>query len=350
MIKHMQEDSIQIDGSFGEGGGQILRTSLSLSAITGKPFEIFNIRAKRKTPGLSYQHLQAVNAVAKICNAKVTGNNLHSTNLTFYPREIQAGDYYFPIGTAGSVSLVLQSVFYPLNLINVSSSVTIVGGTHVLQSPCTDYLNLQWLYFLRKIGFQAEIQIMNAGFYPRGNGKIFTKIHPGNQKNPLRIDDRGKLIHVRGVSMVGNLNITIAHRQRLQAQKRLSDYGISHEISVEEASAVGKGTMLLLLGRFEHSQCCYFSLGAPGKLAEIVADEACDEFFSFLETKGVIDEYLADQLIIPLALTRETSHFITPKITQHLLTNSEVVKLFLPVAITISGKLHEEGSVEISIR
>jgi RNA 3'-terminal phosphate cyclase (ATP) len=342
-----QEDIVRIDGSFGEGGGQILRTSLSLSAITKKPFEIYNIRANRKVPGLSFQHLQAVNATVTVCNAKVVGNSLRSTSLMFYPGEIQAGVHRLSIGTAGSVSLVLQSVFYPLSMTSKPSSVTIMGGTHVIHSPCTDYLKLQWLSYLKKIGFQAEIQTIKAGFYPRGNGEIHARIDPSDQRNPLQIHDRGKLLRVMGISMVSNLDIIIAQRQQLQAQKRLSEYGIPHEISLGKMPSVGKGTMLLLLGMFEHSQCCYFSLGAPGKLAEIVADEACSELFSFLKTKGVVDEYLVDQLIIPLALTKGTSSFTTPRITPHLLTNIEVVKLFMPVVINISGKLNEEGSVEI---
>ncbi|OHB34987.1 MAG: RNA 3'-terminal-phosphate cyclase [Planctomycetes bacterium GWA2_39_15] len=343
----MRNDIIKIDGSFGEGGGQILRTALSLSAITKKPFEIYNIRASRKTPGLSPQHLQAVNATAQICNAEVIGNQLRSTDLKFYPGEIQAGTYHFNIGTAGSVSLVLQTIFYPLSLADKPSLITIIGGTHVTHSPCIDYLTQQWLYFLKKIGFDAAIKTLRAGFYPRGGGEVSVRINPASLQHPLRIDDRGKFIKVKGLSTISNLDINIAQRQQLQAKKRLLEYGIPHEISVEEMPAIGKGTMLLLVGKFEHSQCCYFSLGAIGKRAETVADEACNEFFHFLKTKGIIDEYLADQLIIPLALTKGSSLFITPRITQHLLTNIDVVKLFLPVSIDVSGNLSEEGFVKI---
>ncbi|MBU6391444.1 MAG: RNA 3'-phosphate cyclase [Planctomycetes bacterium] len=343
----MCNNIIKIDGSFGEGGGQILRTALSLSAITKKPFEIYNIRANRKTPGLSYQHLQAVNATARICNAGVVGNQLRSTDLKFYPGEIQSGDYHFDIGTAGSISLVLQTIFYPLSLSEKPSLVTIIGGTHVTHSPCVDYLTQQWLYFLKRIGFHAEIQTLKAGFYPHGGGEVAVEIEPASSQYPLRIEDRGKLIQVKGISTVSNLDINIAQRQQLQAKKRLLERNIPHEISVEERPSIGKGTLLLLLGKFENSQCCYFGLGAIGKRAETVADEACNEFFSFLETKGVIDEYLTDQLIVPLVLTKGTSQFSTPRITQHLLTNVEVVKLFLPVRIDVSGDLNEEGFIEI---
>ncbi|MFN3531563.1 MAG: RNA 3'-terminal phosphate cyclase [Candidatus Brocadia sp.] len=344
----MSNDVIKIDGSFGEGGGQILRTALSLSAITKRPFEIFSIRANRKIPGLSHQHLQAVNATAQICNAETIGNQLRSTDLKFYPGEVKPGTYHIDIGTAGSVSLVLQTIFYPLSLANKPSSVAIIGGTHVSHSPCIDYLSQQWLFFLKKIGFDAEIKTLKAGYYPRGGGEVLVKINPAKPQHPLRIENRGKLIQVMGMSTVSNLDINIALRQQTQAKKKLLERNIPHEISVGETPAMGKGTMLLLVGKFENSQCCYFSLGAIGKRAETVADEACNEFFSFLETNGVIDEHLADQLIIPLALTKGTSQFITPKITQHLLTNIEIVKLFLPVTVDISGNLNEEGTVKIS--
>lgn len=343
----MQKDLIKIDGSFGEGGGQILRTSLSLSAITKTPFEIYNIRANRKTPGLSYQHLQAVNAASQICSAEVIGNQLRSTDLKFFPGDIQAGTYHLNIGTAGSISLVLQTIFYLLSLVNNPSSVTITGGTHVIYSPCIDYLIQQWLYYVRQIGFHADILLLKAGFYPRGGGEVLLNISPATPRYPLRVVDRGKLIQVKGISMVSNLDINIAHRQQMQAKKRLSECGIPHEIVVEERTSPGKGTMLMLIGKFEHSQCCYFSLGAIGKRAETVADEACSELLSFMKTRGVIDEYLADQLIIPLALTEGSSQFITPKVTQHLLTNIEVVKRFLPITIEVSGNLDEEGTIKI---
>jgi len=343
----MHENIIKIDGSLGEGGGQILRTALSLSAITQKPFEIYNIRANRKTPGLSHQHLHAVNATARICNAHVSGNHLRSTDISFSPGKAQCGNYRFDIGTAGSVSLVLQTILYPLSLAGEKSTITITGGTHVTHSPCVDYLVCQWLHFLKQIGFDAKIQTIKSGFYPRGGGEVFVEIHPANPQCPLQIKDRGRLIKATVLSTISNLDVAIARRQLLQAQKRLLEKGIPSEVSLEERPAIGKGTSLLIVGTFEYSQCCYFSLGEIGKRAETVADEACSEFLAFLETNGVVDEHLADQIIIPLALTKGTSHFITPKITKHLLTNVEIVKLFLPVSIDISGIPEGEGTVVI---
>lgn len=338
---------IKIDGSFGEGGGQILRTALALSAIEKKPFEMFNIRTGRKKPGLAAQHLQCVEALAQICDAEVSGARVGSLSLRFYPGEIKSGDYCFEIGTAGSVSLVLQTIFLPLSLIEGSSSVIIRGGTHVPFSPCFHYLKDQWLFYLKKIGFDARLEMVRAGFYPKGGGEINIFIRHVEKVYPLVLIERGRLLKVRGVSAVGNLDLRIAERQKKQAMKRMSTINTSPEIEVINMPSFARGTMLLLICEYENSQCCYFSLGAIGKRAEQVADEACDGLDYFLETKGVIDEHLSDQIILPLSLTTDTSRFITPKITPHLLTNAEVINLFSNMRIQIKGKPGGEGEVLI---
>ncbi|MBI2559514.1 MAG: RNA 3'-phosphate cyclase, partial [Planctomycetes bacterium] len=332
-----------------------LRTSLSLSAATKRPIEIFNIRAKRKVPGLRAQHLEAVRAITKICNGGLTGAEIGSTSINFVPQEIKGGEYRIEIGTAGSVSLVLQTIFIPLSTAKTPSTVTITGGTHVPWSPCFHYLALQWLSYLKRIGFDATVEMIRAGFYPKGGGEISAHIKPVREIKPLVIEDRGKLIRVRGISAVGNLNKSIAERQKQQAEKRLSAFPLyqegvgvcTYEIEVVELPALGQGTMLLLLSEFEHSQCCYYSLGEIGKRAETVADEACDALLHFLETNASVDEYLADQLLLPLAFSKGKSEFSTPRISQHLLTNIEVIKKFLPVRFDVTGKEGEEGIVTI---
>lgn len=339
---------LQIDGSFGEGGGQVLRTSLTLSALTGIPFEIFNIRARRKSPGLRPQHLQAVTALAKICQARLDGAEVGSSTITFRPGAILHGDYRFEIGTAGSASLVLQTLFLPLSRATKPSRVEIIGGTHVPWSPCFHYLLLQWLEYLHRIGLEAGLEMPQAGFYPRGGGTLIAHIRPGGVIKPFVLEDRGRLARVRGVSAVGNLPIGIAERQKAQAEKRCRDRALAlSEIELLEMPAVGKGTMLLLLGEFENSRCCYYGLGEIGKRAERVADEACDALFEFLKTDGVFDEHLADQIVLPLALARGTSRFITPKITTHLLTNLEVIKKFLPVEVEVTDLKERGGTITL---
>lgn len=336
---------IEINGSHGEGGGQILRTALALSAIEKKPFKIFDIRAGRKKPGLAAQHLQCVEAMAQICDAEVQGAEIGSSSLKFYPGEIKSGDYCFEIKTAGSTSLVLQTIFLPLSLANKPSSITIRGGTHVPFSPCFNYLKEHWLYYLKKIGLDAEIEISRAGFYPKGGGEINIQIKHTGKVYPLELTARGRLLKVRGISAVSNLDSDVADRQKKQAIRHLSEINIIPEIDVVDIPAFGRGTMLLLIGEFENSQCCYFSLGAIGKRAEKVADEACGELERFLATTAVIDEHLADQIILPLSLAKGHSRFTTPKITQHLLTNAEIINLFSNTKIDINGNPGEEGEV-----
>ncbi len=339
---------LRIDGSLGEGGGQILRTSLALSAITGRAVEMFNIRARRKPPGLRPQHLQAVTALAKICQAQVEGTEIGSSTITFKPGTVVPGDYHFDIGTAGSVSLVLQTLFLPLCCTAEPSKVEITGGTHVPWSPCFHYLNLLWRRYLHHIGLEIRLEMSRAGFYPRGGGSLTAYIEPAGEFKPLALESRGQLIGLNGLSAVGNLPRRIAERQKAQAEKRLTQKGIRHDIELVEMPATGQGTMFLLVGEFENSQCCYYSLGEIGKRAEKVADEACDSFFEFLETEGVFDEHLADQIVLPLALAKGNSRFVTPKITLHLLTNLEVIKMFLPVEVDIKD-LQQKGGV-ISIK
>ena len=336
---------IEIDGSYGEGDGQILRTALTLSAIKNKPFEMFNIRAGRKKPGLAAQHLQCVKAMAQICGAEVSGARVGSLTLRFHPGEIEYGDYCLEIGTAGSISLVLQTIFLPLSLANGPSSITIRGGTHVPFSPCFHYLKEQWLYYLKKIGFDAKIEMVRAGFYPKGGGEINVSIKHVENINPLTLMERGRLLRLRGISAVGNLDLSIAERQKKQVLKRLSEINIIPEIDVVAMPAFARGTLLLLVCEFENSQSCYFSLGAIGKRAEKVANEACEGLEHFLETKGVVDEHLADQVILPLSLAGKTSRFLTPEITQHLLTNAEIIRLFSNTKIDINGNIGGEGEV-----
>ncbi len=338
---------LEIDGAFGEGGGQILRTSLSLSCITGKPFRMFNIRAGRRTPGLRPQHLKSVEAAAAVCQAEVSGARVGATELTFQPRQVRAGTYRFDIGTAGATGLVVQTIFYPLSLADAPSTVTVTGGTHVAWAPCFHYLELQWLPFLRRLGFDASLAMARAGFYPSGGGEVKVQIRPVKAPQPLVLLDRGRLMQLTGISAFANLKRSVAERQRRQAESRLRAAGYAPNIRIVELHARDPNTMLLLLAEYEASTACYYALGARGKPAEKVADEAVDAFLRFEHTQGVFDEYLADQILLPLSLAAGTSRFRTPVVTAHLLTNWQVVRKFLPVQGEIAGPLGQEGEVVI---
>jgi len=338
---------ITIDGSIGEGGGQVLRTSLTLSLITGKSFALENIRSRRPKPGLMAQHLKAVEAAAEIGKATSEGARLGSRSLIFTPTGLFPGDFHFDIGTAGSTSLVLQTILPTLSLATATSTVHLIGGTHVPWSPCFHFLEMHWLHYMREIGFDISLQLDSAGFYPRGGGHVLATVRPASQILPLRLIERGSLKRIRGISAVANLSNSIAERQRAQALNRLSQVAKQIEIATVRISSQSKGSFLLLLAEFEKSQCCFYGLGALRKPAEIVADEAINELLQFLATDGAIDHYLSDQLVLPLALAPGASEIRTSKITQHLITNAEIVKLFLPVNIEIDGATDQPGSIRV---
>ena len=341
------QSSLSIDGSLGEGGGQVLRTSLTLALITGRPCTLKNIRQWRAKPGLMAQHLKAVEAAREVGKANVEGARLGSQCLVFEPTGLYSGDFHFDIGTAGSTSLVLQTILPPLSFAAASSAITLIGGTHVPWSPCFHFLDLHWLHYMRKIGFDVRLELDTAGFYPRGGGHVLATVRPISRLSPLCLTNRGPLKRIRGISAAANLDLSVAERQKVQALKRLRNVEKSVEIDILRLSSPSKGTLLLLLAEFENSQCCFYGLGAPGKPAERVADEAVQEFLGFLVTDGAIDHYVSDQLILPLALAPGVSEIRTSKVTQHLTTNAEIVKMFLPVSIEVDGQIGQPGSIRI---
>lgn len=339
---------IEIDGSKGEGGGQILRSALTLSLLTGKPFKLENIRARRAKPGLMPQHLKAVQAAAEVGGAKVKGALPGSLSLSFEPGRVRPGHYLFDIGTAGATSLVLQTIYLPLARIQAPSSVTIQGGTHVPFSPCFHYLDWHWRRVLEKAGLKLSLEMERAGFYPPGGGIVHAGIQPQAEIKPLQFMERGGLVGVRGLSGVANLGISVAERQRDEALKRLAHRVSPCRIEIEFLKAPSKGTVLLLLAEFEQSQACFFALGERGKRAEQVADEAVDALLGFLSTDGAIDPYLADQLLLPLAIAKGESRLHTSRLTGHILTNAEIIRTFLPVELAIEGVMDQPATVRIN--
>jgi RNA 3'-terminal phosphate cyclase (ATP) len=200
---------------------------------------------------------------------------------------------------------------------------------------------------MQKIGFDLRLQLEAAGFYPRGGGRVLAAVQPSSRLSPLSLTTRGALKRIQGISAVANLNDSIAERQRVQAIKRLKDVSRAVEIPIIRLPSPSKGSLLLLVAEFENSQCCFYGLGALGKRAERVADEAADEFLGFLATDGVIDSYLADQILLPLALAKGVSEIRTSKVTQHLTTNAEIIKMFLPVTIDVDGEIGQPASIRI---
>ncbi len=345
---------VEIDGAIGEGGGQVLRTALSLSIITQRPLLLSHIRARRSQPGLKPQHLKSVDAAAAISKAEVDGAQLNSQTLTFKPAQSRSGRYRFDIGTAGAASLVLQTVLIPLAFAGAGSSVTITGGTHVPWSPPYHYLELAWLPALRTIGYQAQIDLLQAGYYPQGGGRIEAGIQPASAPLlPLQWTQRGALLGIHGAAGVSNLSIDIAQRMKRQALLRLQNlpsWRMQPNLHIQSLNlpAPGKGAFIVLAVEYENGRACFSALGEQGKPAERVADEAIDHLLSFHESGAAVDPCLADQLLLPLAFADGPSMLTTSAISQHLLTQVEVLKRFLPVAIQIEGGGHAIAHIKIT--
>jgi RNA 3'-terminal phosphate cyclase (ATP) len=340
---------IQIDGAMGEGGGQVLRSALSLSLLTGQPFRLSRIRANRDQSGLRPQHLAAVRAAARVAGAEVRDDRVGAEQIDFVPGPVRSGDYFFDIGTAWATSLVLQTLLLPLALAPGTSSVTIRGGTHVPWSPCFHYLDWQWRPFLARIGVPFDLTMTMAGFYPQGGGELQAQIPGCSRPMPVRLIERGPLRAVRGLSAVANLPREIAERQRRQALGRLRNLlpEVEPRVVGEELPAASRGTVLLLLADCAPGRACCFALGARGKRAERVADEAVDALAAFLLSDGAVDPWLADQLLLPLALANGPSKLRTSEVTPHLLTNAEVIQLFLPVEIRVVGSQGGPATVRV---
>ena len=337
--------TIEIDGSLGEGGGQILRTALSLSCITGYSFELFNIRKGRKRPGLMPQHVTCVNAAASICHAGVSGNEKGSSELTFVPDRIMPGDYTFDIQTAGSCSLVFQTLLPPLILSGKTSDITIKGGTHVPFSPTYDYISDVFLPMLSRTGIKTESSIERYGFYPKGGGEVSFRIHPAATIKGMQLTSRGALLSVHGHSGVSNLPLSIAERQKMSVMQEmpLSDV----DFRVIEVPSYGQGTFVFLKGEYENSFAGFSALGERGKPAETVGREAAEQFIAFHNSSACLDPYLADQMVLYLSLAKEDSSFTTSRITQHLITNLLVIEKFLNIRYEIQGEQDAEGSVKL---
>lgn len=351
---------ITIDGSFGEGGGQILRTSLALAAITGQSVTIDNIRVKRPKPGLRPQHLTGALAVAEICGAELAGAEVDSTRLTFKPGRIRSGDYEFDVSraraSAGSVNLVLQTILWPLAFGGKDSRVVIRGGTHVPFAPTFNYIDEVFLPAVADMGLRCRYSMIRAGYYPVGRGEVKIEIPAVEKLTPISITEAEKPYNVEVTSAVSNLPTSIADRQLSRASARLKAMGLGFESRVVQYPSPGQGTAVFISLTAAHcpangttegvARAGFQSLGELGKRAEKVADEACDELEAYLESGAALDKHLADQLIAPIALADGLSRFTTCEVTQHLLTNIAVVEQFLPVRFQISAELGQPGTVE----
>lgn len=339
---------IEIDGSYGEGGGQVLRTSLSLSVLTGRPVHLRNVRAGRSTPGLAPQHLTVVRALARICTAEVRGGDLRSTDIVFRPQSPpQAGNYTFDVadaaenGSAGAVTLLAQALLLPLAFAADLSHVTLTGGTHVRWSPSFEYLVHVYLPTVRRLSLHAECELEAWGFYPAGGGQISMQVQPldatgeGRTLMPVTLTERGRLKRVRGVAVASNLPSHIPQRMTDRARNLLDDLDATFDVTPKRVRGAGPGAGIFLVAEYEHTLAGFAAHGEKGKPSETVAEEACQQLQMYHETGAPVDEHLADQLLLPMALAAGRSVYRTAGISEHLRTNAHVVRQFIPATIEL---------------
>ena len=329
---------IRIDGSTGEGGGQMLRSALSLSLVTGKAFRIENIRAKREKPGLLRQHLTAVVAASEVAGAEAEGATLGSKTLTFIPGPVRPGNYHFTIGTAGSGTLVFQTILPALMTASGRSEITIEGGTHNMQAPPLDFLQKAFLPVLNRLGPKVGIRLEKYGFYPAGGGRLIATIEPCERLSSIQLLERGEIERRSAVAIVANLPRSIAQRETDTIVKLLNwDEQVAQV--VETRNSVGPGNIVLIELASRNVTELFCGFGRIGASAESVASEAADAARSYMASGAAAGEHLTDQLLLPFALAGGGA-FTAEKLNLHSRTNIEIIHHFLPVDFVTT----EEGS------
>ena len=335
---------IEIDGSHGEGGGQILRTAVSLSAVTGEPVKISKIRAGRPNPGLSPQHMTGIEAVAEICGADVDGLFAGSKEVIFKPDQLIGGEYEFDVGTAGSISLVLQSCLLPSIMSKSTIRMRIRGGTDVKWSPPIDFIRLAHLPLLARFGGSCDLEVTSRGFYPEGGGEVIVEISPAGGLKPLDLSHRGKITSIQGVAFAQNLPEHIVSRMKHAALKKLLDFKeVRIEADLRKGQSTGAGIVLVAI--CENTWIGESALGAKGVRSETLGDGCSEDLLETLRSEATVDEHMLDQILPYMALAGKGSCVVGEAMTGHAETNVWVIEEFLGKKFSISKK---ENSAEVA--
>lgn len=330
---------IEIDGSQGEGGGQILRSSLTLSLVTGRPVKISNIRAGRDKPGLMRQHLTAVRAAVEVGDAQVEGDAVGSQSLSFMPRAIKAGNYTFSVGTAGSGTLVLQTVLPALMIADAPSDITVEGGTHNQWAPPYDFLAEAYFPILNRMGVRVTSGLERHGFYPAGGGRFSVGVEPvAGKLAGVEILERGEILHRSFTAVVAHLPCSIAQRELDAAAEKLGwSPNCFHLHDVRNSQ--GPGNVIIAELHSEHVREVFTGFGRQGARAERVANEVVDQLRDYLASAAPVGRHLADQLLLPLGIAAwrdgAVSRFKTLLLTRHSSTHIAILRAFLGVAIDV---------------
>lgn len=347
---------VLIDGSYGEGGGQILRSSLTLAVLTGRETRVERIRSGRSRPGLRPQHLTAVRAAAALCRAEVEGDELGSQSVTLNPRTlVRSGDYEFDVasaaegGSAGSVGLILQTILLPLAMCEGESHVTLRGGTHVAWAPSATYMEHVFLPTVRRFGVRAEIDIEQWGFYPVGGGTVHVQVRGRRAPlTPVSLTARGGVERVWGIAAVTNLPSHIPQRMANRARNALAEEGLNGQVEARRLRGAGPGAGISLFVEYDHAVAGFTAYGRKGLPAERVAEAASEELIDHHRIGAPIDPNLADQLVIPMALAEGESRLYTSRVTRHLQTNTWVVRQFLDCDVQVEGEQGTPGTLAVN--
>jgi RNA 3'-terminal phosphate cyclase (ATP) len=337
---------LSIDGSQGEGGGQILRTALALSLLTGTPFRIDKIRAARSRPGLLRQHLAAVRAAREIGRADAGELELGATELEFRPHRVRAGEYRFDVTSAGSACLVVQTVLPPLLLAEGRSVLVVEGGTHNPTAPPWEYLARVLFPLLERMGARVRTTLERHGFYPAGGGRLRVEIEPVARLTPIELLERGAIVSRSARALVAHLPPSIGERELRIVSQELSGFE-GHTEVVNATDSAGPGNALLLELVSEHVTEIFASFGERGLRAETVAERAVQQVREYLLHDAPVGPHLADQLVLPLAICGEGA-FRTGPLTPHAYTNLDVVQRFLPVRAEVRPGAGSDVVVRIS--
>jgi RNA 3'-terminal phosphate cyclase (ATP) len=336
---------IEIDGSEGEGGGQMLRSALSLSMCTDQAFRLKNVRAKREKPGLMRQHLTALQAAAAICDAKVTGAEVGSGEVTFRPGAVKAGDYQFAIGTAGSTTLVLQTVLPALLTASAPSTVRVTGGTHNKACPPVDFLQRTYLPLVERMGPKVQLELVRHGFYPRGGGEILARVAPAARLTAISLMERGARKGGYAEAYISGIPMHVASRELEIVGKMLNWPGESLHIR-GLSGEFGPGNALTITVEHEAITEVFTGFGEKGVSAESVAKRAVDAARNYLASEAAVGPQLADQLLLPMALAGG-GEFVTMPVTQHFESHVAIIEKFLARRVVAESK---DGLVHVRVR
>ena len=337
---------LSIDGSYGEGGGQIIRTSLALSLITGKPFRVYNVRARRDKPGLQRQHLTAVTAAAAIGTAKADGAHVGSKEFSFEPGAIQPGEYKFTIGTAGSTMLVLQAVLPPLMLADAPSLLLFEGGTHNVKAPPFEFIQKSFLPLVNKTGPTVTVELQRYGFYPPGGGRFNVYIEPAQELRRLDLTERGAVLSQRARALCVNVPTHIGERELAVVSEQLGYTPDQLDLDVSD-NAISGGNVFTIGIESENLTEVFTGIGERGVRAEAIAARVVKEAQAYLDSGAPVGEHLADQLLIPMALAGGGSYTTLP-LSRHATTNIEVIRKFLDVGIEVETITNR--SLKVTVR